>query len=537
MIRTVQRRPGRRVAMAGLAVVTLAGLLRVAAPASSAELSGPVTGPGGSGRCIDVAGDDTGATGAPVQVWDCLGVADQRWTVGGDGTLRTLGKCLDVEGYGTANSARIHLWDCHGGDNQQWRPRADGSILNPGSGRCLDDPAGVLTNGTQLQLWDCNGQWPQVWHLPGAGAPGGSFGTTTLHPEKLGVYAVPDLYYRDPARTEASLRRLHALLPHAWVRWDNETGHGPDTAQAVEGFIAQAERAGIPMIIAACCVDGYDNWWARGGSQPTVSITQIADGPYLDFAARMRAAHPNVRLVETINEPDTIWFVADPDNVPAWRHYLDRLTAAVGGDTDALLGPASAFRDSGIYRDTVARPEIRHVSYHTYGGWRSLEDVPGKADTFVTEYGDDSVPDGVERSPATSWPTSGTPRPTASCPARSGSCSTSTSSTWSPPTPPRATTTACPASSGHWPRTRRWPTSRPAPGWTRPTTTCWPPTTAPAGSPRCCGTTAAKRCPGRPARCPAPAWPAARRCPCSPCWTGRPARPSVRRWPARVGSG
>ena len=382
-----------------LAAVAVAALLSVVTPAAAAEAAGEIRGPGDSGRCIDVAGDDTAGTGAPVQLWGCLGVADQRWTVGADGTIRTMGKCMDVEGYGTADFAKVHLWDCHGGVNQQWQVRADGSILNPVSGRCLDDDAGNLADGVQLQLHRCNGEWPQVWHPAGGTVPPtGVFGNTVLHPDKLGVYAIPDLDYGDPDRTLASLRRLHALLPDAWLRWDNETGHGPDTPAAVEGFISRADRAGIPMVIAACCVDGYDNWWARGGSQPTTTIGQIADGPYLDFAVRMHRTYPQVRYVETINEPDTAWFVADPDDLPAWQHYVDRLVAATGGDTGMLMGPAAAFRDSRIWADTVRRGEFAQVSYHTYGGWQSLADVPGKG-TWVTEYGDDSVPETVGRSP------------------------------------------------------------------------------------------------------------------------------------------
>ncbi|MDL4818483.1 RICIN domain-containing protein [Actinomadura opuntiae] len=364
--------------------------------ALAAEAAGPIRGPGSAGRCIDVAGDDTGATGAPVQIWNCLGVADQSWTVAGDGTIRTMGKCMDVEGYGTANGSKVHLWDCHGGGNQIWRPQPGGVLLNPASGRCLDLPSGNLTNGVQLQLWDCNGQWPQSWQLP---TVGGQFGNTTIHPDKLGLYAIPDLSYGDAGRTLASLRRLHDLLPSAWIRWDNETGHYRNTPGAVEGFIAQANQAGIPMIIAACCTDGYDNWWARGGSQPVVSIGQIADGPYLAFADRTRRTYPNVRYIETINEADTAWFVADPDDVPAWNHYMDRLYAAVGNDTSVLMGPATAFRTSQIWQNTVGRPQIQQASYHTYGGWRSLTDVGGKAGTWVTEYGDDNVSDEVERSP------------------------------------------------------------------------------------------------------------------------------------------
>ncbi|MDL4818484.1 family 43 glycosylhydrolase [Actinomadura opuntiae] len=134
--------------------------------------TGPIRGPGDAGKCIDVSGDDTAATGAAVQLWDCQGSRDQQWTLMGDGTIRSMGKCMDVEGYGTANFSKIHLWDCHGGTNQIWQAQSNGSLKNPASGRCLDLNAGNTANGTQLQIYDCNNQWPQSWHLPAGGGTG-----------------------------------------------------------------------------------------------------------------------------------------------------------------------------------------------------------------------------------------------------------------------------------------------------------------------------------------------------------------------------
>ena len=124
---------------------------------------GFLTGPGG--RCVDVNGDDSGGNGAPVQLWDCLtSAADQHWTPSG-GTLRTLGRCLDVTGGAVANGALVQLWDCNGGGAQQWAPQANGSLRNPASGRCLDSPNGAVTNGTRLQIWDCNGTSAQTFRL------------------------------------------------------------------------------------------------------------------------------------------------------------------------------------------------------------------------------------------------------------------------------------------------------------------------------------------------------------------------------------
>ncbi|RAJ36917.1 ricin-type beta-trefoil lectin protein [Kitasatospora sp. SolWspMP-SS2h] len=136
---------------------------------------GTVTGPGG--QCVDVAADDTGANGTGVQLWNCQTYAeDQHWVHGVDGSLGTLGRCLDATGNGTANGTLLELWDCNGGGAQKWFQQADGSLLNPQSGRCVDAPNGNSANGTRLQLWDCNGAAAQKFAVNGGApvaAPGG----------------------------------------------------------------------------------------------------------------------------------------------------------------------------------------------------------------------------------------------------------------------------------------------------------------------------------------------------------------------------
>jgi hypothetical protein len=130
---------------------------------------GTITGPGG--KCADVAADDTGTNGTGVQLWDCQAWAeDQHWTHFGDNTLRTLNRCLDIVGNGTANGAQVELWDCNGVGGQKWVQQADGSLKNPQSGRCLDSPSGSTTNGVRLQIYDCNGSAAQKFAVNG-GAP------------------------------------------------------------------------------------------------------------------------------------------------------------------------------------------------------------------------------------------------------------------------------------------------------------------------------------------------------------------------------
>lgn len=113
---------------------------------------------GANGKCADVNGDDVGASGAAVQIWDCQSwAADQHWYHNSDGTLTTLGLCLATAGGGTTNGTLLQLATSNGASTQNWTQQPDGPLLNVGSGRCVDDPLNSSTNGTQLQIWDCNG--------------------------------------------------------------------------------------------------------------------------------------------------------------------------------------------------------------------------------------------------------------------------------------------------------------------------------------------------------------------------------------------
>jgi len=129
---------------------------------------GTITGPGG--QCVDVAADDTGVDGTAVQLWNCQSYAeDQHWTHNVNGSLSTIGRCLDIDGDGTAAGTKVELWDCNGVGGQQWVQQSNGSLLNPQSGLCLDDPSGNTANGTQLQIWTCNGTSAQQFSVNGGG--------------------------------------------------------------------------------------------------------------------------------------------------------------------------------------------------------------------------------------------------------------------------------------------------------------------------------------------------------------------------------
>jgi poly(3-hydroxybutyrate) depolymerase len=119
----------------------------------------------GSGRCVDVPGSAS-ANGTQVQLWDCHGNANQRWTYTAGRQLMGSGnKCLAANNQGTGNGTAVVIWDCNGQASQQWNLGANGAITGVQSGLCVDAVGTGTANGTRLQLYSCHGGSNQQWSL------------------------------------------------------------------------------------------------------------------------------------------------------------------------------------------------------------------------------------------------------------------------------------------------------------------------------------------------------------------------------------
>ncbi len=145
-----------------LLTVTGSGATPSASPSPTSGTTSAIKGVG-SGRCLDVNGVSQ-TNGAQVQIWDCNGQVNQRWTPTASGELRVYGnKCLDVYNRGTADGTNVVIWDCNGQSNQQWRLNSDGTITSVGANKCLDAYNNGTANGTKVVIWSCNGQANQRW--------------------------------------------------------------------------------------------------------------------------------------------------------------------------------------------------------------------------------------------------------------------------------------------------------------------------------------------------------------------------------------
>jgi hypothetical protein len=123
------------------------------------------------GKCLDGGNDapDPNAYSLPADSWTCGSGSGQSFTVGNDGTVQALGKCLDVTSSGTTAGTPIQLYPCNGTGAQVWSLNGR-NLVNPESGLCLTDPAGSTTDGTRLVLGGC-GASGQDWRYPYSGQP------------------------------------------------------------------------------------------------------------------------------------------------------------------------------------------------------------------------------------------------------------------------------------------------------------------------------------------------------------------------------
>lgn len=114
-------------------------------------------------RCIDVKDSQSGVghDGSALQMWDCAGSANQKWAFYPDGTVRSLGFCMDLALASTSDGTQIQIARCNGGWAQKWSLNAAHDLVNPTAGKCLH--ADSTGNGGRLTLRTCNGSGSQKW--------------------------------------------------------------------------------------------------------------------------------------------------------------------------------------------------------------------------------------------------------------------------------------------------------------------------------------------------------------------------------------
>lgn len=128
-----------------------------AAPAGSVRVQNYA-----SNRCIDVkdAASGVGVDGTPLQVWSCGDNANQKWLFT-NGTVQSLGLCMDLAWASTNEGTPVQLVQCNGGWAQKFTLNAAHDLVNPTADKCVT--AEGTGDGARLVLRSCNGSSAQKW--------------------------------------------------------------------------------------------------------------------------------------------------------------------------------------------------------------------------------------------------------------------------------------------------------------------------------------------------------------------------------------
>ncbi|MFF4018365.1 RICIN domain-containing protein [Streptomyces sp. NPDC001843] len=188
------------------------------------------------GKCLEVQGGGT-ADGTPVQVYTCNGSTAQQWTVEGDDLglhLRNVKsrKCLDVSGGRNADGTKIQIVTCVSSPTRTWEYdlRATTSLKNPATGKCLDLSA--YDNGTDAKLKTCNATGPQQYDVKPSGHTGTVPPKAQFDKAKAGV-----------AATQAGAKKQLAVLKTQLAAAQKAATASDTAIQAAYGI---ADAAGAP---------------------------------------------------------------------------------------------------------------------------------------------------------------------------------------------------------------------------------------------------------------------------------------------------
>lgn len=115
---------------------------------------------GYGGNCLDVES----TPGAAVHMWECQELDSQRWTLGRDGTLSSLGLCLSPAGGRLDDGTTLEVGPCTGAPTQKFRyDPASRALVSEVGGKCLDVSDFSARNGARLQVRGCTGGGNQRW--------------------------------------------------------------------------------------------------------------------------------------------------------------------------------------------------------------------------------------------------------------------------------------------------------------------------------------------------------------------------------------
>ncbi|MER7279205.1 ricin-type beta-trefoil lectin domain protein [Dactylosporangium sp. NPDC000244] len=114
-----------------------------------------------SGLCLSA---NSGKDGAALTIARCDGSAVQHWETAPDGTIRSVGLCMDAAWASTDDYTTIQVAKCNGNQAQQWRLNGSNDLVDTQANKCADVFGENTAPGSAVKLWPCNGKSNQKWY-------------------------------------------------------------------------------------------------------------------------------------------------------------------------------------------------------------------------------------------------------------------------------------------------------------------------------------------------------------------------------------
>ena len=246
---------------------------------------GPSTNPP---MCVDDPGNSSTA-GTPVDLANCLNVAQQNWTVpavGKTGPIQINGLCLGTAAGGISDGTGVVLSTCSSASaTQQWSQGTGRTVVNQGATTaqgnpmCLDDHGSATTSGTPLDIASCSGGTNQVWPLPSAPGPAAGAPSGPIYPQELQSDSQqPCLDDAGNSTAAGNKIQLWTCRGDAAQNWIAEPG-GTIQLGASSCLDTTGGSSNGTKVVLEPCDGGQSQIWTHGSND---SLVQQSTGMCLD---------------------------------------------------------------------------------------------------------------------------------------------------------------------------------------------------------------------------------------------------------------
>jgi hypothetical protein len=106
-----------------------------------------------SGKCLSAP---AGSDGTPVVLATCNGGRAQKWDVRADGTVVSMGLCLDLPWAATVTGTELQIANCNGTDAQQFKHDGGVRMFSRRANKCVDTSGRGVADGTPIVITPCD---------------------------------------------------------------------------------------------------------------------------------------------------------------------------------------------------------------------------------------------------------------------------------------------------------------------------------------------------------------------------------------------